>query len=81
MVTGRLLYVGDRHATDGWIEGDESVDLTVSRMDLFTKGLTLRIGVKNMFDEKIVYLTSYPNMIGKDEFHGRTVWLQASYDF
>ncbi len=80
MVTGRFLYVGDRHTLDGWIEGYESLDLTVSRMDLWVKGLTARIGVKDLFDHTIKYVTSRPNGLTEDEFPGRTFWLQVSYD-
>ncbi|MEJ2640857.1 MAG: TonB-dependent receptor [Desulfosarcinaceae bacterium] len=81
LVTGRLLHVGDRYAADGPLEGYDTVDLTVSRMDLWKDGLTLRIGVKNIFDDTKVYLTQLPSGLIEDAYRGRTWWLQVSYDF
>jgi outer membrane receptor for ferrienterochelin and colicins len=81
LVTGRLLYVGDRHAPEGWVDGYETVDLSVSGMDLAIKGLTLRAGVKDIFDKTIIYTTQRPTGLFEDEFRGRTFWMQASYDF
>ncbi len=73
--------MGDRHAPEGWIDGYDTVDLTVSRLDVVKKGITLRGGVKNMFDDNIVYLTDRQGNLFKDAFGGRTWWLQVSYDF
>ncbi len=81
LLAGRLLHVGDRFTTDGRVAGYDTVDLSVSRMDLWKAGLTLRVGVKNMFDDTIVYLTQRPNGLFEDEFRGRTWWLQLSYDY
>lgn len=81
MVTVRLLHVGDRNGTDGDVEGYDSVDFTVSRTDFLKKGITLRGGVKNCFDETIVYTTQRAIHLGEDEFRGRTWWLRLSYDF
>ncbi len=81
MVTGRLLHVGDRHAPDGWVDGYNSVDFTFSRTDLLKEGVTLRVGVKNIFDDTITYTTQRPDGLSENEFHGRTWWLQLSYDF
>lgn len=81
MLAGRLLHVGDRYAADGRVAGYDTVDLSVSRRDLWIAGLTLRFGVKNVFDDSIVYLTQRPDSLTEDEFRGRTWWLQLSYDF
>jgi outer membrane receptor for ferrienterochelin and colicin len=81
MLTGRLLHVGDRYSPDGRIEGYDTVDLTVSRLDLWKNGVTLRAGVKNILDDKIVYTTKLPAGLHQAEFNGRTWWLQLSYDF
>lgn len=81
MLTARLLYVGDRHTRYGWEDGYELVDFTVSRMDLLTKGLTLRTGVKNVFNDTVIYIQDLPNQIRLDEYRGRTFWVQLSYDF
>lgn len=84
MVTGRMLYVGDSHTSEGWIDGYKSVDLTVSRMDLLKKGLTLRAGVKNVLNDDIIYVTSLPEPdrnVLTNEFRGRSFWVQLSYEF
>jgi iron complex outermembrane receptor protein len=79
--TGRLLYVGERHAAGGSVAGYEIVDFTLSRTDLFRPGLSLRCGVKNIFDHALVYTTQRPIGLSRDEYPGRTWWLQATYDF
>jgi outer membrane receptor for ferrienterochelin and colicins len=81
LVTGRLLHVGNRYPSDGPLEGYDTVDLTVSRMDLWRDGVTLRVGVKNIFDDTRVYLTQLPDSLTEDEYRGRTWWLQIAYDF
>jgi outer membrane receptor for ferrienterochelin and colicins len=81
MLTGRLQHTGDRYSSDGKIDGYDTIDLTVSRADLWKDGVTLRIGVKNILDDKIVYMTDLPLSLQAEEFSGRTWWLQVSYDF
>lgn len=71
LVTGRFLHVGDRYTSDGQLEGYDTIDLTVSRMDLWKDGVTLRTGVKNIFNDRIVYLTQLSNGLIEDEFRGR----------
>ncbi len=53
MLAGRLLHVGDRYTTDSRVPGYDTVDLSVSRTDLWKAGLTLRVGVKNVFDDPL----------------------------
>jgi len=83
VLTGRLHHVGDRYATNigAWVEGYDTVDLTVSRMDFWKTGITLRGGVKNVLDDTVTYLTNRPSALSEDEYRGRTWWLQVSYDF
>jgi outer membrane receptor protein involved in Fe transport len=81
MLTGRLLHVGDRYTSDGRVDGYDTVDLTISREDLWKEGGTLRIGVKNILDDKIDYLTELPSSLQVEEFPGRTWRVQLSYDF
>lgn len=81
MVTGRLLYVGDRYTREGWLDRYEIVDFTVSRMDLLTKGLTLRLGVKNLFDDTVIYIDERRDGVRLNGYQGRTFWVQLSYDF
>ncbi len=79
--TGRLLYVGERHATHDSVDGYEIADFTLSRRDLFLDGMSLYCGVKNIFDHALVYTTQRPQGLSEDEFTGRTWWLQLAYDF
>ncbi|MEJ2156064.1 MAG: TonB-dependent receptor [Desulfobacteraceae bacterium] len=81
MLTARWLHVGERYTPDGRVGGYDTVDLTVSRTDLWSEGLTLRLGVKNLLDDEIVYLTDRISGLVEDQFPGRTWWLQLSYDF
>lgn len=81
MLTGRLLLVGDRYAPEEPVDGYEAVDFTVSRMDLLTDGLTLRAGVKNLFNKTVSYTTQRLDGLSEDLFIGRIWWLQLSYDF
>jgi len=81
VIAGRLLHVGDRYSTAGWIDGYDTVDVTISRTDLWQNGLNLRVGVKNVFDDTVVYLTKFASALTDDEYRGRTFWLQLSYDF
>ncbi len=81
MLTGRLLYVGDRHIANGYVGGYSNVDFTLSRMDLVRQGITLRVGIKNLCNDANTYLTERLTGLMTDEFQGRTGWMQLSYDF
>jgi len=52
-------YVGERSRQAGdsrdSLPGYSLFDVTLSKANLFADGLTLRAGVKNLFDEKVVY--------------------------
>jgi len=58
-ITTQYRYVGTRSRQEGDDRADlkayNLVDLTLNKADLFVKGLTMRAGVKNLFDEKVVY--------------------------
>lgn len=81
MVTGRWLHVGDQYSTDGNVDGYDTVDLTLSRRDLFLKRLSLKGGVKNIFNDTVIYTTKRPHNFTEDEFQGRSFWVQLSYEF
>ena len=73
---GRLYYVGDRIAGKGY----NTVDLTISRQDLFVPGLGLRAGVKNGFNDDVTYLTSRPNgTVGVSAWPKRSAWVEVSW--
>ncbi len=75
-VGARLDHVGDRA-----LGGDfDLVDLTVSRQDVFVRGLGVRLGVKDALNDHPVYLIVRP--VGAPEqmtFPGRSVWFQLSW--
>ena len=87
-------YVGKIHRTPDDSREDlkacNTLDLTVSRFHLFTKGLTLRAGISNLFDADIKNPApvfkyqdgtvgyTYPDDFQRD---GRKGWMQVSYDF
>jgi iron complex outermembrane receptor protein len=87
-------YAGDRHrAADDPrddLKGFHTVDLTGNIFNLFIKGLTLRGGVKNLFDADIVYpapvFKDGNSIIGyyyRDDFPrpGRELRTEISYEF
>ncbi len=74
LITGRYNYVGARIATIGY----RTMDLTVSRQDLFAPGFGLRGGIKNGFDADVSYATLRPNgVVAVSHWPRRSVWVQA----
>ncbi|MCB1954162.1 MAG: TonB-dependent receptor [Rhodocyclaceae bacterium] len=87
-----LRHVGarEREAGDdrGALDGYETADLTATLKDLGVNGLTLRVGVSNLFDQDVRYpafrtldiigqpFVSYP---GDYPQPGRAAWIQLSY--
>ncbi|OQX20530.1 MAG: hypothetical protein BWK80_35660 [Desulfobacteraceae bacterium IS3] len=63
------------------LDGYDTLNLTLSRKNLFYKGMTFRSGVKNLFDTDIRYPANYAEY--KQDFPqtGREWWVQLSYDF
>jgi len=93
-VSLQYRYVGKRHrAPDDnrdKLNAYNTVNLTAGILNIFTKGLTLRAGVSNLFDAEIKYPASVfkyeDGTIGytyPDDFPGtgREAWIQISYDF
>ena len=82
LYTSRLNYVGERNAPTGEdIDGYTIFDVTVSFFNVIHEGLTFRIGIHNLFDDDVIYLTDHAHSLTKDKYKGRTVWAQLSYDF
>jgi outer membrane receptor protein involved in Fe transport len=52
-------YIGGRARQEGDsrddLQGYSLFDITLSKANLFAEGITLRAGIKNLFDEKVVY--------------------------
>jgi len=73
---GRFLYVGRREAGNGF----RTIDLSVSRQDLFVPGLALRAGIKNFGDSDVSYLFARPNgTVNTSHWPGRSAWVQVSW--
>ncbi len=82
----RHRYVGECH---GWyddprdkLEYYQTVDFTINVYNLFLDGLTLRAGVKNLFDEDAAY-PSFHEDLYEDDYPraGRNFWGLLSYNF
>ncbi len=78
-------YVGDRSrdATDSRddLEGYQTVDLTFSAFRVPSQGITLRLGVKNAFDEDVYFaapVNTYPDDYPRP---GRVWWGSVGVDF
>jgi outer membrane receptor for ferrienterochelin and colicins len=72
----RVTHAGDRELGRNM----DFFDVTLSKEDLFTRGLTLRLGVKNAFNGAVTYVFLPP--VGPSQtntFPARSVWLQASW--
>jgi outer membrane receptor protein involved in Fe transport len=73
---GRLYYVGDRLAGKGY----NTTDITLSRQDLFVRGLGVRVGVKNGFNDDVTYLTARPTGVtAVSVWPGRSAWVEVSW--
>jgi iron complex outermembrane receptor protein len=76
VVTTRWNHVGAPAQGRGY----DLVHLTVSREDLFRRGLTLRAGVRNALDSDVTsYLQRPTGEVTETVFPGRSVWAQLSW--
>ena len=63
------------------LDSYDTLNLTVSKNNLFYKGMTLRCGVKNLFDADIRYPANYSEYKEDYPQTGREWWIRVSYDF
>lgn len=76
VVGARYHYVGERAAGPGF----KALDVTLSREDLFLRGLEVRAGVKNAANDQVTYFTRRPTGdISEFDYPGRSVWMQLSW--
>ncbi len=74
LIGARYNYVGDRATSKGY----RTMDITISRQDLFVPGFGVRAGVKNGLDSDISYLNLRPSgELVTTRWPGRSVWLQV----
>ena len=77
-------YVGERHAESVDTNPEHRVALTLSLFDVWTQGLTLRFGVRNLLQADQRYLVPQaPPAVAvlASDFPDSLVWGQISYDF
>ncbi|MCB1919154.1 MAG: TonB-dependent receptor [Candidatus Competibacteraceae bacterium] len=74
-------YVGARHAESIDTDPEHRVALTLSLFDVWTQGLTLRFGVRNLLQVDQQFLVSEPGRVTSSDFPNSLVWGQISYDF
>ncbi|WP_455218342.1 TonB-dependent receptor plug domain-containing protein, partial [Kaarinaea lacus] len=90
-LTGQYRYVGERRREDidprDNLESYQVVDITFSASNFLSKGLTVRGGVKNLFDADVVYPSPMVSFAGslrpsyEDDYPrpGREFWLLVDY--
>jgi iron complex outermembrane receptor protein len=71
----RVDRVADRRVGDDY----DLVDVTFTRKDLLTRGLSFRAGVKDAFNQHASYILVLPQNVLNLTFPGRTIWLQFSW--
>ncbi len=84
-ITAHLRLVGDRNrgSTDSRSElgGFETLDVAGSWQQVFSTDLELRAGVRNLFDEAVVYPAALSTYAGDYPQQGRTWWLRLARTF
>ncbi len=81
LFTGHWYHVGTRSTETNDAVGFDTVDLSVNVFHFFTKGLTFRAGVKNIFDDEVSYLIMRPVGMETFDYPGRKSWAQLSKEF
>lgn len=84
LLAARWNHVGDRGTLAGSpaIDGYDVLDVTATSTAL-SNGLTLRGGVKNAFDDEVIYLTTLPPPLNpiEQQFGGRVWWGEVGWRF
>lgn len=82
LLTGRLAYASAIDDPTADVPDQTTLDITANVFDIGGyKGLTLRAGIKNLFDEDIHYPLALPTNTLVFAFPGRTAWLQLAWDW
>ena len=78
----RWNHVADRDAGRDVRNMDDSydlVDVTLTKSNLFTSGLSLRVGVKNVLDDVVVYYAPLPIGNVPHSHRTRAYWARLSW--
>lgn len=81
LLTAWWNYTGARHAESADTGPEHRVALTLSLFNVWTQGLTLRLGVRNLLQTDQRFLISQPGHMESSDFPDSLVWGQISYDF
>ncbi|MGB5062233.1 MAG: TonB-dependent receptor, partial [Candidatus Competibacter sp.] len=81
LLTAYWNYIGERHAESVNSTAEHRVAVTLSLFNIWTKGLTLRLGVRNLLQADQRSLISLPTNVQVTDFPDSLVWGQISYDF
>ncbi|HPE73124.1 MAG TPA: TonB-dependent receptor [Candidatus Competibacter sp.] len=81
LFTAYWNYIGERHAESVNSTAEHRVAVTLSLLNIWTKGLTLRLGVRNLLQADQRSLISEPTNVQVTDFPDSLVWGQISYDF
>lgn len=81
LLTAHYRYVGKRSLDQETIDGFHNLDLNLTINRFINKHTSLRFGVKNVLDEKIIYFHTAPRQNRLLEYSGRNWWAQLSYNF
>lgn len=78
---GRLRVAGDRHVIGGKAQGYQTFDLTATAFRWPGKEWTTRVGGKNVFNDRVIYLEALPGFTDRSDFEPRMTWARVSRDF
>jgi hypothetical protein len=77
VTAARWNHVGDREAPGA--DAYDQIEVTFTKLDFLTKGLSLRAAVDDVLDDGIIVLRPSPVAINRLEFPGRRFWLQFEW--
>ncbi|MCP5161666.1 MAG: TonB-dependent receptor [Hahellaceae bacterium] len=78
-LTSHWNHVADRYSRAGDIASYDTLDLTANFFNVGVSGLSVRTGVNNLLNDKIVYVFALPDRDLIQTFPERYVWVQVSY--
>jgi len=84
LLTAHYYQVGkqtSRAIDNSFIDGYKILDLTLNYSHFFHKRITLRTGIKNVFDDQVHYFDVQPTTTDSVLFPGRSWWATLSYKF
>ena len=81
LLTTHWNYVGVRHAEIVDSKAEHRVSATLNLFDLWTEGLTLRLGIRNLLEADQRHVFGSPTRVRASDFPDSLVWGQIAYGF